>query len=153
MPEENKVSSALQDREIANMRVLNSPRELVFKAYTDPKHLVNWWGPKAFTNTFQEFELKPGSVWRFIMHGPDGTDYQNKMVYEEIVKPERIVMQHVSSPQFQVTVTLDDLGGKTRVTFRMLFDTAEECAKVKVLAAEANEQNFERLEVELAKMS
>ena len=58
------------DREIVTTRVMDAPRELVFKAWTDPDHLVHWWGPTGFTNTFHEFDLKPGGVWRFVMHGP-----------------------------------------------------------------------------------
>lgn len=141
------------DREIVSTRVMNAPRELVFKAWTDPKHLAQWWGPKGFTNTFHEFDLRPGGVWRFVMHGPDGTDYQNKSVFVELLKPERIVFNHVSGPQFQVTTTFGEQGGKTKVTFRMLFDTVAECDKVKSFVPEANEQNFDRLESQLAKMA
>ena len=71
-------AEALSDREIVTTRVFDAPRELVFKAWTDPDHLAKWWGPKGFTNTFQEFDMRPGGVWRFIMHGPDGVDYKNK---------------------------------------------------------------------------
>jgi len=87
------------------------------------------------------------------MHGPDGVDYKNKSVFVEVVKPERIVFQHVSGPRFQVTATFAEEAGKTRLTFRMLFETAAECAKVKVYAVEANEQNFDRLEAQLATMA
>ena len=73
-------AEALSDREIVTTRVFNAARELVFKAWTDPDHLVHWWGPKGFTNTFQEFDLRPGGIWRFVMHGPDGVDYKNKSV-------------------------------------------------------------------------
>lgn len=141
------------DREIVTTRVFNTPRELVFKAWTDPKHLAQWWGPRGFTNTFHEFDLRPGGLWRFVMHGPDGTDYQNKSLFVEVVKPERIAFDHVSGPQFQVTATFAEQAGKTRLTFRMLFKSAAECDKVKVFAVEGNEQNFDRLEVQLAKMA
>jgi uncharacterized protein YndB with AHSA1/START domain len=146
-------AEALSDREIVTTRVFDAPRELVFKAWTHPDHLAKWWGPKGFTNTFQEFDMRPGGVWRFIMHGPDGVDYKNKSVFVEVVKPERIVLQHVSGPRFQVTATFTQQAGKTRLTFHMLFETAAECAKVKVYAVEANEQNFDRLEAQLATMA
>ncbi len=139
--------------EFVSTRVIDAPRELVFKAWTDPKHLAKWWGPKGFTNTFHEFDLRPGGVWRFVMHGPDGVDYQNKSVFVEIVKPERIVFNHVSGPQFQVAATFAEQGRKTRVTFRMLFDTVAECDKVKSFVPEANEENLDRLEAELAQMA
>ncbi len=115
-------------REIVVTRVFDAPRELVFKMWTDPKHIAQWWGPKGFTSTIHEMDVKPGGVWRFVMHGPDGVDYQNKVVYLEIVKPERIVYSHVSGPQFQMTVTFAQDGGKdgdkTRLTAQMLFDSA-----------------------------
>ena len=141
------------DREIVTTRVMDAPRELVFKAWTDPDHLVHWWGPKGFTNTFHEFDLKPGGVWRFVMHGPDGGDYQNESVFVEIVKPERIVFHHVSAPQFQVTVTLAEQAGKTKLTWCMLFESVAECDKVKRFAVAANEQNLDRLEAQLARMA
>src|SRR5438132_5253184 len=112
-------------REIAASRVFDAPRELVWKLWSDPKHIVNWWGPNGFTTTMQEMGFRPGGVCRFIMHGPDGRDYQNKSVYREIVKPERIVYSHVSGPLFDATVTFTAEGSKTRVEVRMLFDSAE----------------------------
>ncbi len=147
------MTGALGPREIVSTRVVGAARELAFKAFTDRDHLVHWWGPKGFTNTFHEFDMQPGGTWRFVMHGPDGVNYQNKSVFVEIVKPERIVFEHVSGPQFQMTIALAEQGGKTRITWRMLFESAAECDKVKKLAVEANEQNFDRLEAELAKMA
>ncbi len=146
-------TGALAARVIVSTRVVGAARELVFKAFTDPDHLVHWWGPKGFTNTFQEFDLRPGGTWRFVMHAPDGVNYQNKSVFVEIMKPERIVFEHVSGPQFQMTIALAEEGGKTKITWRMLFESAADCDKVKKFAVEANEQNFDRLEAELAKMA
>ena len=141
------------DREIVTTRVLNAPRELVFKAWTDPDQLVHWWGPKGFTNTFHEFDMRPGGIWRFVMHNPDGVNYQNKSVFVEVVNPERIVFDHVSGPRFQVVVTFAEQAGKTKLTFRMRFESAAECDKVKAFAVEGNEQNLDRLEAQLAKMA
>jgi uncharacterized protein YndB with AHSA1/START domain len=140
------------DREIATARVVNARRELVFRAFSDPDHLARWWGPKGFTNTFHEFDLRPGGTWRFVMHGPDGASYQNKSMFVEVVKPERIVLQHVSGPQFRLTIALTEQAGKTKITWRMLFESAAECDRVKKFAVEANEQNLDRLEAELATM-
>ena len=148
----NNSAAKSSDREFVTTRVFDAPRELVFKAWTDPNHLSQWWGPKGFTNTFQEFDMRPGGHWRFVMHGPDGVDYKNHSVFVEVVHPERIVFDHISGPKFQVTATFTEQAGKTKLTFRMLFETAAECERVKVFAAEANEQNFDRLEAELAKM-
>jgi uncharacterized protein YndB with AHSA1/START domain len=96
--------------------------------------------------------LRPGDTWQFIMHGPDGVDYKNKSVFVEIVKPERIVFQHVSDRKFQVTATFKDLDGKTRHTFRMLFENAE-FDKVKPYAVEGYEQTFDHLGEHLKTMS
>src|SRR6266852_4602923 len=79
------------DREIVITRLLDAPRELAFQAWTEPQHVAHWWGPNGFTNTIHEMDVRPGGVWRFIMHGPDGTDYKNEIVYVEVVKPERLV--------------------------------------------------------------
>ncbi|MFZ2313796.1 MAG: SRPBCC family protein [Methylobacter sp.] len=138
------------DREIVGSRVFNVPRERLFDAWSDPDQLMQWWGPKGFTNTFHEFDMRPGGNCRFVMHGPDGTDYDNHSVFVEVVKPERIVFDHVSGPHFQVTATFDEQAGKTLLTFRMDFKSAAECDKVKSYAVEANEQNFDRLEAQLA---
>ncbi len=126
----------------------------MFQAWTDPKHVAQWWGPNGFTNTIYQMDVRPGGVWRFVMHGPDGVDYNNKIVYIEIVEPERLVYSHVSNPKFHVTVTFDKQGGKTKVTMRMLFETAEEHDNVvKVFGAiEGAKQTFERLAEFLAKV-
>jgi len=113
------------DREIVATRVFDAPRELVFDAWTDPKKIGQWWGPNGFTITTFEMDVKPGGVWRFIMHGPDGRDYQNKIVYAEVVRPERLVYDHVTGPLFHATVTFNEDRGKTAVTVRMVFETAE----------------------------
>lgn len=151
-PEDDKSPESTPEREIVNSRVFDAPPERVFTAWTDPKHLAAWWGPKGFTNSFEEFDIRPGGHWRFVMHGPDGTNYKNHSVFVEIVDPERIVFDHVSGHKFRVIATFAEQAGKTKLTFRMLFDTVAECERVKVFAVEANEQNFDRLAAELEKM-
>ena len=115
---------AVAAREIVVTRVFDAPRELVFQMWTEPQHIAQWWGPKGFTITIQEMDVRPGGIWRFIMHGPDGRDYQNEIVYVEIAKSERLVYDHVSPPQFHVTATFADQAGKTEITMRMLFESA-----------------------------
>jgi len=145
---------AKADREIAITRVFDAPRELVFKMWTDPTHVAQWWGPKGFTNTIDEMDVRPGGVWRFVMHGPDGVDYQNKIVYVEVVKPERLVYDHVSGPQFHVTVTFAEQGDKTRLSMQMLFESAAARDHVvkKYGSVEGLSQTLGRLEQHLAKM-
>src|SRR3954464_2525826 len=108
MPASNPERNDSADREIVAVRVFDAPRELVYKAWTDPEHVAQWWGPNGFTNTIHEMDVRPGGVWRFIMHGPDGTDYKNEVEYLEVVKPELLVYLHESTPKFHVTVTFDD---------------------------------------------
>ncbi|MGH7149839.1 MAG: SRPBCC family protein [Planctomycetota bacterium] len=146
-------TGTLSDRELLATRVLDAPRARVFRAWTDPNHLVRWWGPKGFTNRFEGFDPRPGGVWAFVMRGPDDVEFKNRSVFVEIVEPERIVFQHVSGPRFQATATFAEQAGKTRLTFRMTFETAAECVKVKGFAVESNEQNLDRLEKELARMA
>jgi uncharacterized protein YndB with AHSA1/START domain len=88
------------------------------------------------------------------MHAPNGKNFHNKSVFVEIVKPARIVFQHLDPlHKFQVTATFAKQAGKTKVAFRMLFETAAECENVEKYAVKANEQNFDRLEAQLAKIS
>ena len=120
---------------ILGLRVIDAPRELVWSVWTDPKHLAQWWGPDGFTTTTSSFDFRPGGVWRFVMHGPDGRDYENRITFDAIVKPERLEYHHgggddVEPVQFRTTVVFDDLGGKTRVTLRGVFPSAEERARV-----------------------
>jgi uncharacterized protein YndB with AHSA1/START domain len=123
-------------RSIIGTRVLDAPRELVFSVWTDPKHLAQWWGPNGFTTTTHTFDFRPSGVWRFVMHGPDGRDYQNRITFDEITPPERIVYRHsggddVEPVQFTQTVTFEDLGnGQTRLTWHGRFPSAEERARV-----------------------
>jgi uncharacterized protein YndB with AHSA1/START domain len=144
-------ATASSDREIVTTRVFNTPRERLFQAWTDPDQIVHWWGPKGFTNTIQELDLRPGGFWRLVMRGPDGAEYPNESVFVEIVEPERLVFRHLDPVhEFLVTVTFEDLGGSTRITWSMLFESAAEYDKVKKFVVEANEQNLDRLEAHLA---
>jgi uncharacterized protein YndB with AHSA1/START domain len=146
------------DREIVITRLLNAPRELVFQAWTDPKHLINWWGPKGFTNTFQEVDITAGGTWKFIMHGPDGVDYPNVILFQEIIKPERLVYVHGDDKdpsQFTVTITFEAVGNKTSLTMRSVFRTAAERDFVikEFKAVEGGNQTLDRLEEELSTMA
>ena len=146
-------ATSTSDREIVMTRVFDAPRELVFKAWTDPEHVTQWWGPHGFTTTIHEMDVRPGGVWRFVMHGPDGVDYQNKVVYIEVVKPERLVYSHTGGATFQTTVTFAEKSGKTTVTVQMLFPSAAEHDRVvrKFGAIEGLKQTLARLGDYLAK--
>ncbi len=122
----NEGTAGLSARQIVNTRIVNASRELVWKAWTDPKHIIHWWGPTGFTNTIHEMDVRPGGTWRFIMHGPDGTNYENENLYLEVVKPERLIYEHVSPPKHSVKTTFEECEGKTKITMEMTFATAEE---------------------------
>ena len=142
------------DPEIVSTRLLDAPRAVVFGAFRDPALLAGWWGPKGFTNTFQEFDFRPGGAWRFVMHAPDGTDYPIEKEFVEIVPPERISVQHLQEGHtFRMTMTFADEAGKTRLAWSMRFESAEDAAKARSAVVEANEQNFDRLEARLARMT
>ena len=119
------VTASTAEREIYAERVFDAPRELVWKMFTEPAHISKWWGPIGFTTTTSEMNVKPGGVWQHVMHGPDGRDSPNKIVYVEVVKPESIVYDHVSYPLFRSTVLLEEEGTKTAVSMRMVFESAE----------------------------
>ncbi|MDB5283445.1 MAG: activator of Hsp90 ATPase 1 family protein [Bacteroidota bacterium] len=133
------------DRQIVSVRAFDATPRRIFKAWTDPTQLAKWWGPKGFTNTFNEFDVKPGGKWNFIMHGPDGANYNNESVFIKITELE-IVLDHISNPKFQLVASFEDLGSKTKLTFRQIFNSAKECEIIKVYAVDSNEQNFDRLE-------
>ena len=128
-----RTKTAAPDRVLVMQRVFNAPRDLVFKAWTDPKHLVHWSCPRAFTLTHCEGDLRPGGAWRSCMRASDGTELWLGGVYREIVTPERLVFTHAwddrtGKPGHQtlVTITLAERHGKTEMTFRQTeFESVE----------------------------
>jgi uncharacterized protein YndB with AHSA1/START domain len=141
-------------REITATRVFRAPRALVWKMWTDREHIARWWGPRGFSLTTRTMDVRPGGVWDFVMHGPDGRDYKNENVYVEVVEPERIVYDHVSTPIHRVTATFVAEGDETRVTMHMVFATAEmRDATVKTFnAVEGQKETLDRLEGELQRL-
>ena len=150
--------SSTADREIVISRVVDAPRELAWLAMTEPAHLVQWWGPTGFTTTMGQMDVRPGGVWTMTMHGPDGTDYPNYSVFQEVVYPERIVFACGAEPDkpelFISTWTFEAVGEATRVTIRMVFPSAEtRDAVVRDYGAiEGAEQTLGRLAVHLPEM-
>src|SRR5581483_6496406 len=106
------------DREIVISRLIGAPRELVFEAFTRVRHLARWWGPQGFTTTTRSFEFRVGGAWDFVMHGPDGTDYQEWITWREIVPPERIALLHGESRDdpnaFESVLTFEPAGEPNR---------------------------------------
>ena len=121
--------SATADREVVISRVIKAPREVVFEAFTEVRHLSRWWGPDGFTTTTRAFEFHVGGDWDFVMHGPDGTDYQEWISWTEISPPERISMLHGEyrgDPNaFESVLTFAREGAETRIEMRTVFPTRE----------------------------
>lgn len=154
------VGPDVDQREIVITRLINAPRELVYAAWTDPQHVGQWWGPTGFTTTTTERDVRPGGLWRFTMHGPDGTDYPNEVRYLQVAQPERLVYMHGdgnSGPHahiFHVTVSFEATeGNKTQLTLRSVFPTA--AARKRVVeefhAIEGGNQTLDRLQAFLAR--
>src|SRR4051812_26038054 len=143
--------SATADREIIITRVINAPRDLVFEAFTEVRHLSQWWGPNGFTTTTRAFEFRVGGVWEFVMHGPDGTDYPEWISWTEIVPPDRIATVHGEfrdDPNaFKSVLTFASEGEATRVEMRTVFPTKEvrDMAVEKFGAIEGGQQTLSKL--------
>ena len=144
-------TQSMTDREIVISRVISAPRELVFEAFTEVEHLSRWWGPEGFTTTTRSFEFRVGGKWDFVMHGPDGTDYQEWISWTEIVPPERIALVHGESRgdpnAFESVLTFAPDGAATRIEMRTVFPTKElrDQAVEKYHAIEGGQQTLSKL--------
>ncbi|HEX3247528.1 MAG TPA: SRPBCC family protein [Chloroflexota bacterium] len=149
---EAPAESATADREIVISRVIRAPRELVFEAFTEVRHLSRWWGPEGFTTATRAFEFRVGGEWDFVMHGPDGTDYQEWISWTEITPPERIAMLHGESRDdpnaFVSVLTLAADGAATRLEMRTVFPSTElrDEAVEKYHAIEGGQQTLSHLD-------
>lgn len=116
------------DNEIILSRIIDAPREKVWEAFTKAEHLKQWWGPNGFSITTKEFDFREGGIWRFTMHGPDGKDYPNDIVFTKLQKPELMEHDHGADDgtvHFQARIKLEDLGGKTNLIMRTVLPTKE----------------------------
>ncbi|MBF4471321.1 SRPBCC family protein [Flavobacterium sp. HJJ] len=149
-----EILTTTPDSEIVSSRIVNASRELVFRAWTEPEHLKKWWGPAGFTNTFHEFDFRVGGKWSFIMHGPDKGNYPNECEFIKIEVPSLIAWKRHSKPLFQILAAFEEVSSeKTKIVFKMLFNSAEECNKLKPFVVDKNEENFDRLENKLKIMA
>lgn len=134
------------EAEIVSMRIFPTSREILFKAFSDPHHLAQWWGPHGFSNTFHEFNFEVGGEWRYTMHGPEKGNYENHCAFTQIIVPQLIVWKRFSKPLFQVMFIFESISStQTKLIFKMIFDTVEECNKLKPYVVDKNEENFDRL--------
>jgi len=145
------VVTGVAERSIVLSRMVEAPRAQVFELWTSAEHLANWWGPNGFTLTTHEADIRPGGVWRFTMHGPDGTDYPNVIQYERVDVPELITFVHGDDvgemPSFLGTITFDEFQGMTILTMRTVFRSTDELQRQveKIGAIEGGNQTLDRL--------
>ncbi|MDG4774982.1 SRPBCC family protein [Solwaraspora sp. WMMD792] len=157
--QETPAEPATADREIMISRVIDAPPELVFEAFTELRHLAQWWGPEGFSTTTRSFEFRLGGEWDFVMYGPDGTDYSEWITWTEIVPPERIALLHGESRDdpnaFESTLAFTPDGAATRISMRTVFPTRElrDQAVEKYHAIEGGEQTLSNLAAYVADLA
>ena len=155
MPEAETIDVGVEpeaDREIVIERLLDAPRELVFEVFTTADHLARWWGPTGFSVTTYAFDFRVGGVWRFVMHGPDGRDYQNRLVFDVIDPPARLLARHgggedLEDVHHELRISLEAERGKTRLVWRLVFPSIAQRDHVvrEFHAVEGGQQTIQRL--------
>jgi uncharacterized protein YndB with AHSA1/START domain len=145
--------------QIITERLLNAPRELVWKVLTEPEHIKHFWGPDGFTNTIRQMDVKPGGQWLFTMHGPDGTDYPNRIIYRTVTPPSYMSWDHdggedhPESLRFFGELELFSEGSKTRIQLRLTVSSIGQRDDVAKYAVDGGIQNLERLAAYVAPMA
>ena len=142
-----KVKNNTAERELRISRVLNAPLHLVWEVWTNPEHIQHWWGPNGFTNTIHKMDVVMGGEWLLTMHGPDGKNYPNRSIFEEIIPNKKIVYRHFN-PDFTATIEFESRGANTLMNWHMLFETKEmfETVVKTFKADEGLRQNCNKLE-------
>jgi uncharacterized protein YndB with AHSA1/START domain len=142
------------ERTMTLTRVFDAPRELVWRAWTDPKHLAQWFGPKQFTSSVPQLDVRIGGALRIVMRGPDGNDYPMKGTFLEVVPSERLVFSNIAVDkdgnhllEGETTVTLSEQGGETKLTLRTYAKGLVPIAPQMLAGMEAGwSQSFEKLQ-------
>jgi len=133
-------------------REIPATPESVFDAIKDPVRLARWWGPDGFKNTFHTFEFRQGGSWLFTMHGPDGTDYPNQSEFLEIVPNSMVRIKHVNLPHFELSISLEPGPKGTHLSWVGVFENHEFAENARQFLETANEQNLNRLELEITRI-
>lgn len=138
-------------REQRTSVLLEAPIEKVWSAFTKPAQIKHWWGPNGFTNTIEKMEVKAGGEWRFVMHGPDGTDYPNKTIFREVVAHQKLVHEHFE-PNFIACIEFEPREDKTLLNWNKLYETKElfELVEMQHKSSEGFKQTIEKLQHFLA---
>ena len=136
---------SVEDRTMRTSRTLPFSPMAIYGAFAAPELLAAWWGPDGFTNTFEVFEFRNGGKWKFVMHGPDGKDYQNDSVFAQLEPGSKVVIEHVCAPFFTLTISLTPVAEGTRVDWEQVFADATTAQAVRSIVGSANEQNLDRM--------
>jgi uncharacterized protein YndB with AHSA1/START domain len=152
-------SAQFGERAVTLTRLYDAPRELVWRAWTDPQHLAQWFGPRSFTASVPELDVRVGGALRIVMHGPDGNDYPMKGVFRAFEPPERLVFSNIAIDndgnhllEGETTVILQDEGGKTRLTLHTYAKGLVPLAPQMLAGMAAGwSQSFDKLEEQMAK--
>jgi len=145
-------SAADAEHCLITRRWLRARPAQVFRAFAQADWLARWWGPRGCASTFQQFDFTPGGAWHFRLHAPDGRDFDHHCEFIRIVPDALIELRHHGAPPFMLAITLAADGDGTQLGWQMRFDAVEDCLRVKPFAEIANEQNLDRLEVQLRQM-
>lgn len=134
-------------KEIFNSRKISTTVERLYDAFANPDQLKFWWGPEGFSNTIHNFDLRVGGNWNLTMHGPEKGNYENSSVFTIVEPKNKVAWKRLSPPHFSMEVGFEKSEDDTSViSFRMIFESAEECEKMRKYVEPKNEENFDRLE-------
>ena len=122
----NETTLHVHKRTITVTRLFDASIDLMWRAWTEPDLIKQWWGPDGFTNTITKMEVTSGGVWEFVMHGPDGKDYKNKNIFKEVHPLEKIVFEDSTGSGFQTTVIFNEQDGQTLIKVTMLFESEDQ---------------------------
>lgn len=149
-------SNSQKDAVIVIHRTFDAPRPIVWRAFTDPKHVAQWYGGVGFTNPVCEMDVRPGGLWHHVMRAPNGSEYAIDFIFIEVVEPERLVWKNAAEsrpggpPKSRTPITLEDLGARTKWSMvARFYSLADRDLSVKMGFREMISQSMERLAAHL----
>lgn len=134
-----------EDRTLRTSRTLPFSAKDIYGAFASANLLASWWGPEGFSNSFEIFEFVTGGRWNFVMHSPDGKNYSNECIFEELLPNSKVVIHHDCAPKFKLTIKLTPEEKGTCLSWEQVFEDAETAQAVKQRAGSANEENIDKL--------
>jgi uncharacterized protein YndB with AHSA1/START domain len=136
---------SIENRTIRTTRILPFTSKQIYTAFASPEILTQWWGPDGFTNSFEVFEFKVGGKWKFVMHGPNGMSYDNESVFIDLDPERKVVIEHLSPPNFTLTVKLNSKKSRTELIWEQVFKDTKTALALRHIVEPANEQNLDRM--------